>query len=289
MTYRVGIVGSDNSHSITFSQIMNDPSNPNHVEGFEVTHLFGLDEKRNMEVARLGKIKNIVSDHLEMIGKIDIAFIEFRHGGLHLEYARPFIENKIPVFIDKPLAANTTDAKRLIQLAKEKDVLMTSFSTLRFISLAQEIKNLFKAEEPIFLSIIGPADPESEYGGLIFYAIHVAELFNEIAGCGIHEVEAIRKGKNIIATLVHEKILGSLRTSPEFYLFAVEGVTKKSYIAKKLGDEPYYKSGIMKIKEMLDGKFWPLNAQDMFEPVAIIKAIEESILSGKSKKIEILS
>ncbi|MGQ9515460.1 MAG: Gfo/Idh/MocA family protein [Thermoproteota archaeon] len=268
---------------------MNDPSNPNHVEGFEATHLFGLDERRNNEVARLGRIKNIVSDPIEMIGKIDIAFIEFRHGGLHLDYARPFIESGIPVFIDKPLAVNTADAKRLIQLAKEHNVPMTSFSTLRFTNLAKELGDLFKAEEPVFLSVTGPADPESGYGGLIFYAIHVAELFNEIAGFGIHEVMAIRRDKNTSATLVHEKVLGKLMTSSEIDLFAAEGVTKKSYIAKKLGDEPYYRNGIIKIREMLDGKFWPLDAQDMFESVAIIKAIEESILSGKPAKVETLS
>jgi len=47
-----------------------------------------------------------------MIGKIDVAFIVFRHSGLHLEYAKPFIENKVPVFIDKPLAAITSDVEK---------------------------------------------------------------------------------------------------------------------------------------------------------------------------------
>jgi len=289
MVYRIGIVGSDNSHAIAFSQIANDPNNPNHIPGFEATHLFGLDQERNKEVAQSGKIKNIVSDPREMVGKIDIAFIEFRHGGLHLEYAKPFIESGTPIFVDKPLAANTADARKLIQLAREKNVPMTSFSTLRFTSMVQELKELFKAHEPVFLSVAGPADPGSEYGGLIFYAIHVAEMFNEVAGHGIREVVAVAKGSNVISTLVHDKFLGSIRTSPQIDVFTVEGEVGKAYVARKLGDEPYYRNGMAKIKEMLDGKRWPLTAQDMFEPIAVIKAVEESISNGKPAKVETLA
>jgi len=289
MVYRIGIVGSDNSHAIAFSQIANDPNNPNHVPGFEATHLYGLDQVRNREVAQLGKIKNIVSDPQDMAGEVDVAFIEFRHGGLHLEYAKPFIENGTPVFIDKPLAANTADARKLIQLAREKDVLMTSFSTLRFTSMVQELKGLFKAQEPIFLSVAGPADPGSEYGGLIFYAIHVAEMFNEVAGHGIREVVAVAKGNSVISTLVHDRFLGNIRTSPQLEGFTAEGEAGKAYVARKLGDEPYYRNGMAKIKEMLDGKRWPLTAQDMFEPIAVIKAVEESISKGRPAKVETLS
>jgi len=289
MVYRVGIVGSDNSHAIAFSKILNDSSDPNHVPGFEVTHLFGLVESRNEEVAKLGGIKNIVSDPIEMIGKIDIAFIEFRHGGLHLNYARPFLEKGVPLFIDKPLAADVSDARKIIHIAREKGVLITSFSTLRFTSLVIELKDLFKREEPAFLSIMGPADPESEYGGWIFYGIHVVEMFNEIVGCGTREVFAMRRGKSIMATLDHEKVLGTIKTSSEIpNTFAAEGVTRRSHLIKKLDDEPYYMKGMAKIKEMLDRKQCPLTEQEMFEPIAVTKAIEESILSGKPIKVETL-
>jgi predicted dehydrogenase len=289
MVYRIGIVGSDNSHAIAFSQIANDPDNHNHFPGFKATHLFGLDAARNEEVAREGMIETIVSDPGEMIGKVDIAFIEFRHGGLHLEYARPFIASGTPVFVDKPLAANTSDARELIRLARERRVPMMSFSTLRFTSMVQELKELFKEDEPVFLSVVGPADPESEYGGLIFYAIHVAEMFNEVAGHGIREAVAVRKDQAIVATVTHDKFLGSLRTSPRIDVFAAEGQSTKAYVARKLGDEPYYRNGMAKIKEMLDSGRWPLSEQDMFEPIAVIKAVEESISKGRPAKVETLT
>lgn len=289
MTYKIGIVGSDNSHAITFSQIANGVDKENYVPGFKVTHLFGLDEKRNKEVAEKGKIENIVSDVNEMIGKIDIAFIEFRHGGLHLEYAKPFLENKIPVFVDKPLAATTSDARKLIQLARENQVLFTSFSTLRFTNAVQELKKTFEKEEPVFLSVLGPGDMQSEYGGLIFYGIHCAEIFNEISGVGVKEVFSMRKNGNIVATLTHEKLIGSIKIAPQMpYLFSVEGLTKKSYFSSKVDLESCYRNGMIKIKEMLDKKQWPLSENEMFEPVAVVKAIEESTISGKKTKVELL-
>ncbi|NHV06816.1 MAG: Gfo/Idh/MocA family oxidoreductase [Thaumarchaeota archaeon] len=288
MVYKIGIVGSDNSHAVVFSQIANGVDGENYVPGFKVTHLFGLDDKRNKEVAEKGKIENIVSDINEMIGKIDIAFIEFRHGGLHLEYAKPFIENKVPVFVDKPIAATTSDARKLIHLAKENQVLLTSFSTLRFTNVVQELKKIFEKEDPVFLSVLGPGDMQSEYGGLIFYGIHCTEIFNEISGTGVKEVYSIRKNGNIIATLLHEKLIGTIKIAPEMpYLFSIEILTKKSYFSSKVDIESCYKNGMIKIKEMLDKKQWVLSENEMFEPVAAAKAIEGSILSGKKVKAEL--
>jgi predicted dehydrogenase len=286
MVYKIGIVGSDNSHAITFSQIANGIDQENYVPGFRVTYLFGFDETRNREVAEKGGIEKIVSDINEMIGNIDIAFIEFRHGGLHLEYAKPFIENRIPVFVDKPLAATVADAVKIIELAKEKQTLLTSFSTLRFTDAVQDLKKIFRNEEPVFLSVLGPGDLESEYGGLIFYGVHCTEIFNEVAGTGVREVYATMKNKNIIATLIHDKLIGTIKIAPEMpYVFSLEGLTKKTHFSAKVDYKDCYKRGMMKIKEMLDNKQWILSGEEMLEPVAIVKAIEESIRESSRKPV----
>lgn len=287
MPYRMGIVGTDNSHAITFSQIANGVDQANHVPGFEVTHLFGLDSKRNQEVAEKGRIPNIVSKPSEMLGEIDVAFVEFRHGGLHLKYAKPFIEKGIPVFVDKPLAASTGDARKLLQLARKKHIPFASFSTLRFAAAVQEFKNLLATEQPVYLSIVSPGDLKSEYGGLIFYGIHPAEIFSEIAGLGVKEVIAARKDRNVSATLLHAKLVGNIRVSPEIpYVFSIEAVTKKSVLTKKVDTATCYRDGMIKIKEMLDSKKWPLTDKDMFEPVAVINAINKSMTSGRRTKVE---
>jgi len=287
MVYKIGIVGSDNSHAITFSQIANGVDQANHVPGFEATHLFGFDETRNKEVADKGRIPKVVGDPSEMMGEIDIAFVVFRHGGMHLRYARPFIEGGIPVFVDKPITVTTSDARSLVHLAKDKGIPFTSFSTLRFTGTVQEAKRTFEAEEPIFLSVLGPGDLESEYGGLMFYGIHLSEIMNEIVGHGVEQVMARRKGKSMVADVFHEKVMGTMRVSPEMpYVFSVEAVTRKSHQSKKVDTETCYRDGMTKIKQMLDRKEWPLREGDMFEPVAVVKAIEDSIASGRTVEVE---
>jgi len=41
---------------------------------------------------------------------------------------------------------------------------------------------------------------------------------------------------------------------------------------------------MVKIKEMLDGKKWPLSEEEMLEPVIVTKGIEECLLSGGTSK-----
>jgi len=290
MPYRVGIVGTDNSHALIFSQIANGVDQANYVPGFQVTHLFGLDSKRNQEVAEKGRVSNIVSKPSEMIGEIDVAFIEFRHGGLHLKYAKPFIEKGIPIFVDKPLAASTRDARQLLQLARKKRVLFTSFSTLRLASAVQEFKSLLASEQPVYLSVLSPGDLKSEYGGLIFYGIHPAEILNEIAGQGVKGVMAMRKDKSINVALLHSKLVGSIRISPDIpYLFSIEVATKKSVLTKKVDTATVYRDGMVKLKEMLDSKERPLTDKDMFEPVAVVNAVNKSLTTGRRTKVEQLA
>ncbi len=105
---RIGIVGSDNSHAIALSQLCNLSDTPERkaIRGAKVVALFGLVPERNEEVARAGKIPTIVKKPTDMIGMVDAAFVVFRHGGLHYRYVKPFLQARIPAFVDKPLACS---------------------------------------------------------------------------------------------------------------------------------------------------------------------------------------
>ena len=283
---KIGIVGSDNSHAITFSQIINDPSHEYHVDGMQALYLYGLNEKRNEEVSKKGGIPYIVDKPEDMIGKVDCAFIEFRDGALHYKYAKPFIETGVPVFIDKPLAASVKDAERIISLAIENNVLITSFSVLRFSKVIQEIK-LIK-EDITTLSITGPGDPDSVYSGLIFYGIHVAEMLEEILGLITGEVYAVRKNKTVLGVLKVKTgpLIDVLISNEMPYHFSIRAFTKNKIVYSKINDfMECYKRGILVIRKMLMEKRWPLRAEDMITPVRIIKAIERSYTKGCNIKL----
>ena len=278
---RIGIIGSDNSHAITFSQMINDQKHKYHVNGMKVLYLYGLDEERNKEVSEKGGIPYIVKRPEDMIGKIDCAFIEFRDGALHYKYAKPFIEAGIPVFIDKPLATSVEDAKRIVSLAIKNNVLLTSFSALRFSEVVQEVKHI--RDEIVTLSVTGPGDPDSIYSGLIFYGIHVTEILEEILGPFSGRVYAVRRNKTILGVIeVDNGPLVSVLISNDIpYHFSIRVLTKEKVIYKNIEDfMECYKNGLLTIKRMLEEKKWPLKADDMIVPIKVIKAIEESYIKG---------
>ncbi|MCD6563356.1 MAG: Gfo/Idh/MocA family oxidoreductase [Thermoproteales archaeon] len=284
MVYRVGIVGCDNSHAVTFGKMFNDPTNEKYVDGFKVTHVYDPDRAKAKDVASKVCIENIVDTINDMINKIDIVFIEFRDGALHLKYAKPFIDAEIPLFIDKPLAANPVDAEKIVSLAKKKNVLLTSFSVLRFCDEVLAVKN----KETIRLGVNGPGDPDSQYSGLIFYGIHVAEIINTITGTKLNNVYAIRKGKTVSALIWGEDLpLVDARISNDVpYTFSLEIFAKDSVNYLKISDfQECYRRGLIKIREMLNNGKWPISDEDLIYPVKLVDAIDRSYKSNKIIKI----
>ncbi|HDH07284.1 MAG TPA: Gfo/Idh/MocA family oxidoreductase, partial [Thermoproteales archaeon] len=246
--YKIGIVGSDNSHAITFSQMLNDPLHKYHVDGMRVLYLYGLNDERNREVAEKGRILHIVGEPEEMIGKVDCVFIEFRDGALHYKYAKPFLEEGIPVFVDKPLAATVEDAEKIVKLALDNHTLLTSFSVLRF---SKKVQAIASEEKPVTLTITGPGDPDSQYSGLIFYGIHVAEILEEIVSPRSWEVYAIRKGKTVEALInIENGPIANIKISNEIpYNFTIHYLGKNKIIYHKIEDYMFsYRKGLLTVK-----------------------------------------
>jgi len=102
--FRIGIIGSDNSHALAFAKLVNFPDEKTGSYFFpdcRVTGIFGQESTRTEEVASKGNIDFIAVKPEELMGKVDAVMVVFRHGDLHLKYALPFVEKGIPIWIDK--------------------------------------------------------------------------------------------------------------------------------------------------------------------------------------------
>ena len=81
--FRIGIIGSDNSHADAFSKLIN-LKNPETGElespDCEVTGIFGLEKETTEEVAKNGAIEFIASTPEELIGGVDKVKHVFSHG-----------------------------------------------------------------------------------------------------------------------------------------------------------------------------------------------------------------
>lgn len=196
---RLGIVGAENSHAAGVARQCNVDKT---VKGVRVTHIWG--EKRSFaeKTAEAGDIETIVKTPTDMIGEIDCVMVDHRDTKYHIPAATPFVEAGVPTFVDKPLSAKLSEAKRFLELRSELDVPVTSFSAVPLQKSVKKHKKALRDLGPIrTLAVHGPADYRSKYGGVVFYACHAVETLVELMAPEVKQVVATTNKPNCAAVL----------------------------------------------------------------------------------------
>lgn len=147
---RLGIVGTDTSHSVAFTALLNDPANKNHLAGARVVAAYkggspdikessGRLEKYAEELSTKYGVE-LTPDIPTLLTKVDAVLLESVDGRKHLEQFRQIVKAGKPVFIDKPLASTLFDAREIAKLAQENNVKWFSASVLRFSDVLPTLK-----------------------------------------------------------------------------------------------------------------------------------------------------
>lgn len=92
---RIGIIGTENSHAMAFSKIINLPDPTTGALAYpdaRVVGVYGPDPDSARQVAEAAKVDFIADDPAEFFGKVDAMIVTSRRGSVHAQYARPFIE-----------------------------------------------------------------------------------------------------------------------------------------------------------------------------------------------------
>ena len=195
---RLGIIGTDTSHVIAFTQILNDATSPDYVPGVRVVAAYkGGSSDVESSYKRVDKFAEelrtkwrieFFSDIPALCRKVDGVLLESLDGRVHLEQVKPVIAAGKPVYIDKPLAATLEDAREIARLAKAAGVPWFSASDLRFTELANSLK--FPDITGALAWGPGPIEPHHHLD-LSWYAIHTVELLYTLMGRGCDEVSRI--------------------------------------------------------------------------------------------------
>ena len=194
MTQKIGFLGSDNSHVERFGEILNLEAHPSYWpdSGAQVWAIWGEDPERTREGAANAGIPVVADSPERVVEECDMVFVLPRKASLHLDYARPVLEARRPLFVEKPLTQTPDQARELLALVEDSGVNMTSFSTLRYGSAARLYREGLKVAGPVrYASYIGPATRRNPYGGIAFYAIHAVELMIEFHGADLVSVRAV--------------------------------------------------------------------------------------------------
>src|SRR5512140_346328 len=186
---RIGIVGTDTSHVIAFTRVLNDPAAKNHIPGARIVAAYkggspDVESSRTRvegfakELAEKWNVE-IVSDIPTLCKKVDAVLLESVDGRTHLAQARQIIAARKPVFIDKPLAATLEDAREIARLAKEAGVPWFSASSLRYGEIGVGMK--FPDARGVTVWGPGPTEPHHQLQ-LSWYAIHPVEMLYTLLG-----------------------------------------------------------------------------------------------------------
>ena len=115
----------------------------------------------------------------------------------HLKLAKIFIKNKIAVLVEKPLAANVREGKKIVALAKRNESVVAVGHSERCNPVAQAIKRLNIQPKFIDADRISPYPFRStDVGVVLDVMIHDIDIILSLAASRIKKVDAV--GVNVV-------------------------------------------------------------------------------------------
>ena len=162
----------------------------------EFVGVVDVDKDRAQRLADQHGVK-AYTDCEQLIGKVDAVTIS-APTIYHRDLAKVFIENKIAVMIEKPLALTSSQGLEIVELAEKHDVVVAVGHSERCNPVVQAIKRL--KIEPKFIEVnrISPYPFRStDIGVVMDVMIHDIDIILSLAANPIKKVDAV--GVNVIA------------------------------------------------------------------------------------------
>ncbi len=219
---KVGMIGLDTSHSPAFAKEMNNPNATGNLAKMQVVAAFpgGSDDLASSRDRVAGFTQQfremnieITTSIDELLKKVDVVLLESVDGRKHLEQVLPVFRSGKPVFIDKPLAGNLTDALAIQLLAEKYKAKWFSSSSLRFSSSILRWR-----EDPQLRSQIrgaeswGPCSLEKTHTDLYWYGVHGVEVLYTAMGTGCVKVSRVHTpGTDVIVGQWSDGRVGAFR------------------------------------------------------------------------------
>jgi predicted dehydrogenase len=286
---RIGVVGLDTSHTVSFAKLLNEPSNPRHISGGLITRAWkGGSPDIEASASRVNgfaaemsgsygvKLCNSIEDVMQDVDAVMILSLD---GRTHLEEARRIFPFHKPVFIDKPLAASLRDAIAIFRLAQQLQTPCFSASAERFASDILKLKQA-KIGHLNGVSTFGPAAIEPHHPDLYWYGIHAVEKCYALMGMGCETVVRIHTADTDVVTGVwHDGRVATVRGNRNTkYAF---GVTEFGSEAVVVGEQAEGYEGLLtEILQFFRTGIAPVSHAETIEVLTFMEAADESKRRG---------
>ena len=297
---RIGILGTDTSHSVRFTEILNDADFPYHVAGGKVTAAFpggspDIEASRSrmdgfrQELKEKWKVK-IVDSIAELVKEVDAVLLESVDGRQHLSQFMECMKAKIPVFIDKPLAVSLKDANKIIEISKKEGVPVFSSSSLRFdVNITEALREVQEGDilgcDACSQATLEPTNP-----GLYWYGVHGCEILYTVMGRGCEKVWCIgNENYDFVTGLWKGGRIGTMRGLRKGGLYGCtiyrESGAKRVHASSTV---PFYTCLLREIMNFFKTGIPPVSQEETLEIMSFIDAANRSKESGgKEETLEV--
>lgn len=290
---RVGFIGLDSSHCTAFTEILHREHNSDDLAGVRVVAAFPAgnsdfplsrdrvrgytDQVRDMGVEIVDSIESLLA-------KVDGVVLGSVDGRQHLEQVEPIFSSGKPVFIDKPLAHNLTDALKIRQLGRRYGVPWFSSSALRF---AENLQTLMRDKSELLGDVVGCDSFGQSRAGighadLAWYGVHGIETLYTVMGPGCISVTRLQTdySEQVTGFWEHGRI-GTYRGIREYTHQSGFGATvfgTKSI--QQILLPPDYEGLVVEIARFFRTRRPPISDDVTIEIFAFIEAADESKRRG---------
>ena len=291
---RIGLIGLDTSHAPAFARLLNDASAPYHVAGARVVAAFpggspdfGLSWNRveafTAQVRDQSGVE-ILDSPAAVARNCDALILTSVDGRVHWKQFQEIAPFGKPVFIDKPFATSSTDARAIAELAQQQNIPLMSASILRYGQPL--IEALSTAEVLVGADCSGPMDLEDTQPGLFWYGIHSVEALYAALGCGCERVQAVSTPDAEFVTGVwKDGRIGTVRgyrTGNKSFGALLHGPKVSRFVNVMNHPKPAYAGLLEHALEMFHTGKAPIEIEETLEIVRFIEAANQSRESGES-------
>lgn len=286
---KVGIIGLDTSHSIAFTEALNDPDAAPDLAGFPVVAAYPKGSltiessysripKYTEQVKELGV--EIVDSVDVLLDKVDVVLLETNDGNRHLEQAIPVFEAGKPVFIDKPIAGSLSDTVKIFEASEQYGVPTFCSSSLRYMKNAQAIRSGEAIGKVTGADTYSPATLEKTHPDLFSYGVHGVETLFTVMGTGCEKVTRVHtETTDVVVGTWKDGRIGTFRgrrSGQHSYGGTAFGENGESDVGPYEGYRPL----LVKIVEFFKTGVPPVSKEEILEIYAFMEAADESKRRG---------
>jgi hypothetical protein len=285
---KLGVIGLDTSHVEAFIKLLNYPDNKYHVRGARIVGAYpggsqlcavSRDRVKQFTDAYRNEHKVRIYDSIQALGKdVDAILLHSVDGRQHREQFEAAAKFGKPVFIDKPLACSSDDARKMADVATKRSVPLMSCSAIRY---GAGVADLLAADEAAgSAEVFGPMAILDDYPPYYWYGVHSADVLYSYMGRGCRTVCAVHTdGADLLVGLWEGGRIGTVRGlrlgAWQFgcTLFT-KGGAKHSVAA---AEPPSYAMLLKKVIPFFQTGKSPIALEETVEVMAFLEAAETSL------------